>query len=690
MRWIKRLVVGTLSVILVLVALALIVPFLIPTSAYKDQIETRVKAATGRDLKLGGELKLSILPNLELSARDVVFGNRPGAAAKDMAKLKGLDLKLKLGPLLSGRFEIVALELVEPDIILEIDKDGKPNWQFDKPAGAPAAAPAKPGESAQKPAALPTDIFNTLQVESLRIVRGHVIFSDARSGARHELAKANLDISLPGGDRPFRIAGDVEYKGKRVAFKSEVKSPIVMMKGQPSDLAIDLDLELAKISLVGTAQTDPNKPAAARISGLLKIDVPSVRALAAWAGAPLAPGKAFGPLNLSATVTYAAEKVTLAGFAFKLDEIAASGELALALGDVPTLSGSISIPALNLTPYMAAGAAPAPAPPKPPAAPPPGTAQPARPGPAAPGAIDPAPLRALNADLKVDARQIQANQFRAAQATLGIKLAGGVLAVALDPVLLFGGSATGTITVNGARTPLTVNPNIQLKGLDGHAVLAAVGATDRLSGTLNATANLTGTGSDAKAIQNSLTGPASFQFANGALRGYNLAGMFRAIGSIKSPLEIIQQVKAAVEALNRFDPNQKTDFSELSASFRASNGVFNTSDLRMTAPLLRVEGRGTISVPASALDMHLAVKAVPTLRGQGAEFAKLGIPIPLRVHGPFANLSWGLDEKGFGDEIRKRAPELIKQQILEKPGDLLKKPGDILKKPGGILEQFRR
>src|SRR6188474_1940346 len=75
MRWLKRLVVGTLSVILVLVALALIVPFLIPTSTYKDQIETRVKAATGRDLKLGGALSLSILPSLELSARDVAFGN---------------------------------------------------------------------------------------------------------------------------------------------------------------------------------------------------------------------------------------------------------------------------------------------------------------------------------------------------------------------------------------------------------------------------------------------------------------------------------------------------------------------------------------------------------------------------------------------------------------------------------------
>jgi len=669
------------------VALALIVPFLIPTSTYKDQIETRVKAATGRDLKLGGELKLSILPSLELSARDVSFGNRPGAAQKDMATLKGLDLKLKLGPLLSGRFEIVALELVEPTIVLDVDKDGRPNWQFDKATGTPPAVPApekKPGESAQAPARLPGDIFDTLQVETLRIVRGNVVYSDARTGTKYEVAKANLEISLPGGDRPFRIAGDIDYKGKRVAFKTEVKAPIEMMRGQPSDLAFEVSLgDLGKLSLAGRAQADPSNPKAARISGPLKIDVPSVRTLAGWAGVPLSPGKAFGPLNVAATVTYGADRLSLTSLAFKLDDLAASGELAVALGAVPTVTGSLVIPSLNLTPYMAGGtpaAAPAPARPATPA---PSSAQPARPGAPAPDAIDPAPLRTVNADLKIEARQIQANQFRVELAKLAIKLTGGVLAVTLEPVQLYGGSATGVIAVNGSRTPLSVNPNVQLKGLNGHALLAAIGGTDRIDGTLNASANLTGTGSDPKAIQNSLNGTASFQFANGALRGYNLAGMFRALGDIKNPLETIQQVKKAVEALNRHDPSQKTDFSELSGSFRAANGVFNTNDLRMSAPLIRVEGRGNISLPASALDMSVLVKAVGSLEGQGGQFTKLGIPIPLRVHGPFSNVSYGLDEKALGEEIRKKAPELIKDQIL-------KNPGDLIKKPSGILDQFRR
>jgi AsmA protein len=678
MRWIKRIVVGTLSSLVVLVTLALIVPFVIPTSAYKNQIETRIRSAIGRELTLGGELKLTILPNLELVARDVVLGNLPEAAQKDMVKLKELNLKLKLGPLFSGRFEVTALELVEPHIVLEIDKVGKPNWVFEKPAGAPG----KPAEHPQESATSFADILARLKVDIVRVVRGHIVYNDGRSGARYELSKANFEVSPL--DRPFRIVGDVEYEGKQIGFSAEVKSLFDLMKGQPSDLALGIKTDLAKLSLTGTAETDPKAPKGTQVAGSLKIEVSSVRDLATWLGSPLPAGRIFGPLTLFGTVAYSADAVSLSGLALRLDDIAASGHLAVTLADVPTVRGMLSFPSLNLTPYLTASS-------------PASSTRPASARPLAAPHAGAAPLRGVNADLKIDARKIEAKQFHVDEAALGLKLSGGILAVSLDRVSLYRGSATGTVTINGERTPLSLNPNVQLKGLDGGAVLAALGAGDRLTGTLNVTANLTVSGTDATAIKRSIAGPARVSFTNGALRGYNIAGLFRAIGDIRSPLQIVQQVKTAVEALNRYDPNQKTDFSELSATFRATNGVFATNDLRMAAPLLRVEGRGTVSLPGNSLDMILLAKAVPTFRGQGSEFAKLGIPIPLHARGPFGNIAWTLDEKAFGDEMRKRVPELMKEQILKKPGDILKRPGDIIKKPddiikkpGGILDQFRR
>lgn len=41
-------------------------PFLVPTGVYKDQIIAQTRLATGRDLKIDGDLKLSFWPASEL------------------------------------------------------------------------------------------------------------------------------------------------------------------------------------------------------------------------------------------------------------------------------------------------------------------------------------------------------------------------------------------------------------------------------------------------------------------------------------------------------------------------------------------------------------------------------------------------------------------------------------------------
>ena len=58
------------------------------------------------------------------------LANPPGFSRPQMATLKELDLKLALWPLLSKRVEIIRLDLVQPDILLERNAKGQPNWQF--------------------------------------------------------------------------------------------------------------------------------------------------------------------------------------------------------------------------------------------------------------------------------------------------------------------------------------------------------------------------------------------------------------------------------------------------------------------------------------------------------------------------------------------------------------------------------
>src|SRR5918997_967415 len=100
----KKLLLIVAGVLVVLVAVVLILPFVVPVG-------------------------LLFLPRLAVQAEDVHLANLPGAADADMASLKELQVQLELWPLLTGTVEVARFVLVEPVIHLEVDQEGRPNWQ---------------------------------------------------------------------------------------------------------------------------------------------------------------------------------------------------------------------------------------------------------------------------------------------------------------------------------------------------------------------------------------------------------------------------------------------------------------------------------------------------------------------------------------------------------------------------------
>ncbi len=772
MKWLKRISIGTGVAVGLLLALAFAVPLLVPTATYKEQIQSRVKAATGRDIVLHGDVKLSILPSLSLSAKYVTFANRAGAAEKDMVNLKELDLRLQLAPLLSGRIEVDELVLHRPEIFLEIDKEGRPNWIFDRPVDAIAGKEAKPPETGRGPppsgAKSRFETLRSAQVTDLRIVDGRIRYSDARSGEKFELSKANLSLALPGGNRPVRIEGDIETNGQKVRFKTALSAPEDALDGKPADFVFDaqtvhsalsvagkvqlgvlprvstkikldiaslrdvaewLGLKLAKGPLLGklalTADLDGSTEsislagltlklddltatggftmglgtaplvranlhvaspygrlsfngagtggAKPSVSGRLVLDIPSVRKTALAFGTTLPAGATFGPLALSGTMIASPAGIAVSGFTLKMDKVEASGDIGLGFAAVPIVRGTVTIPQLDLNPYLASApangdksVAPGASVGMRPAAPPPG----------GPSAMAANPLRVVDADVTLNARAVRFQTHAIDEAEIGIRLQDGALALVLTRIAAYRGTVRGVVNVSLARG-LSIAPNLKIAGVDMQALLAALGGGNRLSGTLHSDINVTAAGNNAEALLGSLAGQMSFRVVNGAIRGSNVGSVARAVTDIRNPLEIVQALKRATEALNSSDANQRTEFSEMSASYSGSQGTFSTGDMRLAAPLMRIEGSGTVSLASQQLNKRILVRVVPTLQGQGSEFAKLGIPIPIRVAGTFGNLRYGLDDAGLADDVKKRSGEILKEAI-KAPADLLKKPGDYI------------
>lgn len=189
----RKLLVGLGVLVVLLVAAAVIIPFAVPVEVYGARVAALVKQATGRELKIAGPVRLSVLPMLAVEANDVSFANMPGARTPDMVALKRLRLQVQLWPLLHRRIVVNRLILVRPVIALEVDKAGHPNWVFG-PTAAPSAAPA--GSDAQPTAVGGGFGISGLALRKVQFSDGKISYFDQRTGKVEQLNGINMTLSL--------------------------------------------------------------------------------------------------------------------------------------------------------------------------------------------------------------------------------------------------------------------------------------------------------------------------------------------------------------------------------------------------------------------------------------------------------------------------------------------------------------
>src|SRR5262249_16040814 len=132
-RTMKKILIGIVVLHVLLVAAVLVGPNFYDWYRYKDEIAAKARDATGRDLKIDGDISLSILWTPTLSVKKVRFANIAGGSVADMASLDSLDVRVAFAPLdwINGNFQVERIELVRPMIVLERLADGRANWQFE-------------------------------------------------------------------------------------------------------------------------------------------------------------------------------------------------------------------------------------------------------------------------------------------------------------------------------------------------------------------------------------------------------------------------------------------------------------------------------------------------------------------------------------------------------------------------------
>jgi len=123
-----------LSFVLVVVAAAVVLPYLISLDHYKGMIEKKLEETLQRDCSLG-TLRVTILPFLGAKIDDLVISNPPGFSQTPLLSLETAKIRVKIFPLLFGKKEIAGLTLSHPQVAIEKDQRGRLNIPYMEETG---------------------------------------------------------------------------------------------------------------------------------------------------------------------------------------------------------------------------------------------------------------------------------------------------------------------------------------------------------------------------------------------------------------------------------------------------------------------------------------------------------------------------------------------------------------------------
>jgi len=608
----KKLLIALGVLVVVVIAAALVIPAFIPVDVYKREIIAGIEGATGRKAKIEGDFKLSILPRVEFVAGKVSLGNAKGAKAPDMISLERLTVRVGVFPLLSGNIEVDALVAEKPVINLEMDQQGRPNWQFGPAGEAPAAA--KPGAPA--PGGAP--VLAGLKLGDVRLVDGRISYLDMKTGAEHKVDAINLKVSLPSLSSPMKAEGSVVWNKEQLTLTVGIANPNAVLAGKTTDVDISLKSNPVNLSFKGKAMSG----ATLAVAGNVDLAVPSVRKLAAWAGSPLnAPGTGLGPLKITGDLDMKDKVVAFRKAKLSLDAISGTGDVAVdQRGRRPMIRATLNLGPLDLNPYL---------PPEKAAAPQQPAAGKAGPGDWSDDPIDLSGLTAADALLELNVAGLVIRKIKIGESNLKVDLKNGTLVTDLTKMALYGGEGKAKVTTRGGRGVPAVTMTSELTKFQSNPFMRDVMDLDRVEGTANANVILNTKGRTQREMIQALAGNGKVTFNDGAIKGINLGAMVR---NIKSAF---------------LDPGasqaQKTDFSEMGGTFVISNGILTNKDLLLKLPLLRLSGAGTVDLPKRRIDYRVEPKVVATAQGQGGQAAATGISVPVNIKGPWHDISYSPD-----------------------------------------------
>ena len=236
MRW-KWVCLG----VVVLVAAAMAAVYAVLASYDYNKLKPRmarmVKEATGRELKLEGEVDLTIGFTPTLVVRKAGFANAPWGSQPQMIQVDTLEAAVRLLPLLAGEVVVTYVGLSGVDVLLETDANGKGNWDF----------------SADRGSGKRTGKFQSLgiAVDQIRIEDLHLAYRGRRTENEAHYTIDRLDVARQEAADRLAIDLQARYNAIPVALSGQTGGLQALRAHQRFPLELSGTFAGAKVETAG-------------------------------------------------------------------------------------------------------------------------------------------------------------------------------------------------------------------------------------------------------------------------------------------------------------------------------------------------------------------------------------------------------------------------------------------------------
>lgn len=552
--------------LLLLLGVVVVLPILIialllatlDVNALKTALSAQASKALGRPVAMNGAVHMDFDNGIGVSVADVVVDNPEGFASKEFAKIGQLKLALSWRALLEHHIEIHSITLRDAELTLITNGAGQHNWEISQGDGATApvstgadktATPENPGNANFK--------ITRIEVAALNLEHTVLRQQDEATGKSQTLMLESAQIAAP-------------YDG---AFSLNAK-------GDYNQMLFSVNLDVAK----------------------------------GWRSLMLANGSS--PISLHAAAY--GQEVTVKTDLVRVDKtirldalqleakgLTVTGALAVDMATaIPTLSGSLTVPELNLLQLQAAKPATT------------AHLQASRPLARLIAATAPAPpdlsfLNKVQGDIALNiGKLVFAENKTLDSITTHLVIQNGGISLTPLKASFMGTVYTGSLYADSNLTHVILNGS----NIDFPAVAKAFGTAAPIAAHGDIALNVTGHGFTADGFIRSLNGTVQVVVDSGT---FDFGNNGQTAGSL---IEVLfpQASGASGQRLTC-----------AAARFNAENGVLHSNGLVLDSNFATVAGNGDIDLANRQVDMVL--RHVP----KGATKPNLLNLVPLQARGSF-------------------------------------------------------